>query len=464
MPRPAARSHSTQPPPADARDCALRWLAMQAARFPTLDIAPLDAAGLPAREQALAHAIADAVLERWLSLEAVLNAFLKRPLRAAEPASQAALLGGAAQLLLLDRIPEHAAIDESVRWVKRAARPSAGGLVNGVLRNLGRALERDSAGAIARRESFAWRPDELPLGAGAIGFNRALLPEEEVARTSAQVSLSPWLVRRWLAEDPRRARARMLHTLADAPITLNVAHAAALPQGTHIQAHAAPGSAIFTGSRAELTGLLAEHPDIWVQDAASAAPIAQFQPARPPRLIADVCAGSGTKTRQLAARFPEAEIIASDPDSARSAALGRIFAGAARVRVMAPDEARAAALGRADLVLLDVPCTNTGVLGRRPEARYRAGQSQLERLCGIQRQIIADAIPLLAPASRGGGVILYATCSLEPEENERQAAWVRQWHRCSVAPVVSVEPAGLPGEAAAGYRDGAYAVALGGFG
>src|SRR5690606_35613410 len=122
------------PPPRDARDCVMRRLAAQAARFPTLDITPLDSAGLDGREQALAHAIYDAALRRWLTLEAVLNSFLKRPLRAAEPAAQAALLAGAAQILLLDRIPEHAAIDESVRWVKRgvgrrsAAAGGSGGL------------------------------------------------------------------------------------------------------------------------------------------------------------------------------------------------------------------------------------------------------------------------------------------------------------------------------------------------
>src|SRR5690606_26227713 len=117
--------------------------------------------------------------------------------------------------------------------------------------------------------------------------------------------------------------------------------------------------------------------------------------------------------------------------------------------------------GRADLILLDVPCSTTAVLGRRPEARYRASQSQLDRLAGIQRQIIADAIPLLSPQ----GAILYSTCSLEPEENDQQAAWARKWHKCQVSAPLRLEPSGRPGAGgSASYADAAFAVLLGGFG
>jgi 16S rRNA (cytosine967-C5)-methyltransferase len=491
---PAAAPAAAPHPPADARDCAIRRLAAQAARFPTLDIAPLDSAGLPPREQALAHAIYDAVLRRWLTLEAVLNTLLKRPLRAAEPPAQAALLAGAAQILLLDRIPEHAAIDESVRWIKRNHRPAAGGLVNGVLRSLTRALERGEDGAIARRQAFTGRRDEIPLPDGsAIGFTQPLLPEDEAALLSAHTSISPWLIKRWHEADPARARTRALHSLLHAPVTLNIAHTTAALESEFIQPHERPGSAIFTGPRSELEFLVRGRSDLWVQDAASAAPLGKLQMANGQKanpatgagagsgaapsdlpfaslpfaisVIADLCAGSGTKTRQLAAIFPDAEIIASDPDEARAATLRSVFAASPNVRALEPAAAREALLGRADLILLDVPCSNTGVLGRRPEARYRASQAQFDRLAAIQRQIIADAIPLLKPGGgRRGGAILYSTCSLEPEENEQQAAWARKWHKCEVSEPLRLEPSGEPGASPTTYTDAAFAVLLTGLG
>jgi 16S rRNA (cytosine967-C5)-methyltransferase len=116
--------------------------------------------------------------------------------------------------------------------------------------------------------------------------------------------------------------------------------------------------------------------------------------------------------------------------------------------------------GWADLILLDVPCSNTGVLARRPEARYRFNEKSLASVAGVQRQIIADSIPLLTDTASHRGSILYATCSLEAEENVAQPAWARKWHGYKGSAERSQEPAGLPGSDAAEYRDGAYSVLL----
>jgi 16S rRNA (cytosine967-C5)-methyltransferase len=137
--------------------------------------------------------------------------------------------------------------------------------------------------------------------------------------------------------------------------------------------------------------------------------------------------------------------------------LAGVFKDHPRVRVMPRPELAAALVGRADLILLDVPCSNTGVLPRRPEARYRLTDRTLERMADVQRQIGADAIPLLAARGR----ILYSTCSLEPEENDQMAAWFTRWHNLRAQARQAIEPTGLPGGPAAGYRDGSFAVLLG---
>ena len=117
---------------ANARDAALRVLARHAEKMPDLAPADPETEGMDPRDAALAHAIIDATVRRWITLSYLVEVAGGRDVRDMEPRMQAALLGGAAQLLLFDRIPDHAAIDETVEWAKRRIRPKAGGMVNAV--------------------------------------------------------------------------------------------------------------------------------------------------------------------------------------------------------------------------------------------------------------------------------------------------------------------------------------------
>src|SRR5207244_3405544 len=116
---------------------------------------------------------------------------------------------------------------------------------------------------------------------------------------------------------------------------LNIAHARSpLDSGALVQ-HSAPGRAVFAGAGPELTGLLRDRPDVWVQDPASAIAVESVADLGP-RVIVDLCAGRGTKTRQLAAVFPNARIAASDTDQARFAALRSLFSDSSQVSVVPP--------------------------------------------------------------------------------------------------------------------------------
>jgi len=106
--------------------------------------------------------------------------------------------------------------------------------------------------------------------------------------------------------------------------------------------------------------------------------------------------------------------------------------------------------GAYDLILLDVPCSNTGVLARRPEARYRFGDRSLTSLIELQRSIIGRVLRGLSE----DGAVLYATCSIEPEENRQQAEWIAREIRGQIA----VDRLALPvGGAPTRHRDGGYA-------
>jgi 16S rRNA (cytosine967-C5)-methyltransferase len=465
-----------------ARDAACAFIAQHAAKFPQLDLAPLDESelGLEGRDAAFAHAVVDAVLRRWLTLRHLIQTRLTQPFETVEAPLQAALLVGAAQVVLLDRVPAYAAIDHAVEWSKRRVRPGAGGMANAVLRKVA-ALAGAGVEPRPRSEGYTDRPDELPLPDGsAIRLTEPVMGEDPLDRLACATGHPRALVEVWAkAHGQGAARSLALHGVMHAPTIVRVqgANGAAAPtlDPGLFTPHDRPGFAVFTGSRAALVEWLGQHHECWVQDPASTLAVESVADLRP-RVIVDACAGQGTKTRQLARTFPEAQIIATDTDDARRKTLAAVFEGHPRVRVVRHERLIQHA-GQADLVLLDVPCSNTGVLARRPEAKYRFVKNQIEELEGIQRQILADAIPLLSDdgpglasggkggkAGKGGGLILYSTCSLQPTENAGHIAWARKWHDFVPSRERTTLPRGMPGGPARAYQDGSYSVVLGRWG
>jgi 16S rRNA (cytosine967-C5)-methyltransferase len=139
-----------------------------------------------------------------------------------------------------------------------------------------------------------------------------------------------------------------------------------------------------------------------------------------PTRIWDTCAAPGGKTLILAARHPSAHLLATDANPRRLQALAtRVEATAPQTKTLQADAtALPADLGLFDLILCDVPCSGTGTLSRNPEIRERLQPSDLARQATRQREILTAALARLAP----GGLLLYSTCSLEPEENEQVVA------------------------------------------
>ena len=225
-------------------------------RWPDLAIEPPERDVLTQRDAAFARALETATIARWRTLEALLGAVLRRPIGNLEPRVYGALLGGAAQLFLMDRVPDHAAVSETVAWCKRKIRPGAAGFVNGVLRALvrlrGETLEADDPAARAFHE----RRDLLPLSSGkAIAFTQPMFSEDPARRLGEQASIGEALLRSWIAVGFDIALARASHSLMQPPITL----------------HRADGTTeVFTGSHAELVELLATEPAARVQDRGSA--------------------------------------------------------------------------------------------------------------------------------------------------------------------------------------------------
>jgi len=438
---------------ADApRAIATERVAALAERFP--DLGPGDALR-PAPP--LARAIEQEVRRRWLTLEAVLASVLDRSEpRRLEPRLRSVLLVGAAQLLLLEGEPDHAVVDEAVSWASARIRRGAGSLANAVLRGVASLRAERLPAADPSVRAFHDRRDLIPLADGsAWRLASPILPEEAIDRLAAQTSHGRELLLHWTSAHGFAATVRLAaHGLMVPPLVV----AGELGEDPRLAPHDRGGFRIWTGPIDELAGFLARHPAARVQDPGSAAPVEATRMLRPRRIL-DLCAGRGTKTRQLAAIHPDAEIVAVEPNERRRRDLEALAAGelAGRLRVL-PQSRLAELAGSIDLALLDVPCSNTAVLPRRPEARYRFSRRSLEELARLQRDIAVAASPLLAPS----GAVLYATCSLEPAENERQAAWIAdRLDRPRRAAEVRL-PKGVPGEEPRHYEDGGFHALLGG--
>lgn len=426
---------------------------------------------LDPREARLALAVHRTTLQRWITIEYLLDRHLRQPMRLLEPALRAVLLTAGAQLLFMDRLPAHAVVDESVELARHMVRPGAAGVVNAVLRKLAALVdadaEPDGAGAKSRHAhaGLAWQPapDRLPLNDGVRPLREPCLPSlDQLDRHLSVATSHPVaLVRRWIASFGRAQAITVCGHGTLTPPTIvaglptpgpspGMPRSGGLP-GIAADAfvpHEQAGFAVWQGTHEQLVAALHEHPQARVQDPGAARAVAACASLQP-RVILDYCAGRGTKTRQLAIQHPQAQIIAAEVDAARLTALRESVAGLANVQVTGISQLDKTMAGRlADLIVLDVPCSNTAVLARRPEARYRFSSASMEQLIALQRQIITRALTFAAPDAH----ILYSTCSLEPEENAQQVRWITQQGKARVIDELQTLPAGY----ATTYHDGAY--------
>jgi 16S rRNA (cytosine967-C5)-methyltransferase len=443
---------------ASARATVARALADAAEFFPELPPTDPPVAKLDPRDARLVMAIHRGVLQRWITLEHLLNLFLSQSSQKLEPTLRAILLSGAAQLLLMDRLPRHAVVDESVQLAKRMVRPGAGGIVNAVLRRLS-----DLIGPTVRDQPWTPACDRLPVDGGFVMLSRACLPPLDPldAHLAIVTSHPRKLVQRWIQTfGVEHATQLCLHSVITPPVIVAVEpgfdKTSLGDAAGSLHPHQQPGFFLWNGPHDRMVAFLAGHAQRRVQDPASSLAIGVTESITPPigtGLILDYCAGRGTKTRQLAAAHPNAQIIAHEPDGDRRSVLGQTFAGNERVTVVSPRDLPAALNLRAvDLLVLDVPCSNSAVLARRPEARYRMDVASLSSVASLQRKIIEEALPLLAP----GGHVLYSTCSLEDLENQAQARWIAKHFAGTILHQSTTLPAGQ-GDS---YHDGGYAALI----
>ena len=365
---------------------------------------------LPRRDRSLCQELVLGVI-RW---RAPLDWLIEQKTdgRRQPPAARLVLRLGLYQLFWLDRVPAHAAVDTAVQLARRLDLGRAAGFINAVLRACQR--ERDALRDALQR----LKTDDPALGH----------------------SHPAWLVRRWIARWGADAAGRLLAwNNQPAPIhgranTLR-ADAAVLTarwrdEGVEHEPLEFPWTESVPIFRLQPPGSIADLPSFrdglfYVQDASTLLAVHLLNP-QPGEEVLDLCAAPGGKATLIAQRIGgEGTVIACDAQPRR---LERLRENLARLGANCVEARPVAALGGQqmfDRVLADVPCSNTGVLRRRVDRRWRLRAEDLPPLVRQQADLLARA----ARCVRRGGVLVYSTCSLETEENVEVVAAFLQKHR-----------------------------------
>lgn len=322
-------------------------------------------------ERAFVQELFYGCLRQKLALEFLISQFAAKPPRRLV----ATILKIGLYQLVFMRVPAHAAVDESVELAKKHASPAEAKFVNALLR-------RADASVLAKAEPWV------------------------------RLSHPQWLWQRhgdawceWNNTPP------LIYARGDKPWP-----GVLEPTAFHPQCYRIMDPQKFFEAPAQY----------YVQDPSTLIAVDQLDP-QPGESVLDMCAAPGGKTTYIAQKMQNrGRIIATDSSNVR---LGLVTENCQRlgisiVATLACEGARCLRGSLFDRVLLDAPCSNTGVMRRRVDLRWRIKPAEISRLAALQRKLLAVAGELTKP----GGVLVYSTCSLEPEENERVAEQYRDSH------------------------------------
>lgn len=358
--------------------------------------------GISGRDRALGQELAYGAIRLRARLDAELAGLVDRPLSKLDPAVLDWLRVGLYQIRET-RIPAHAAVHATVEGARIESGRAAAGLVNAVLRRAGRQGTPDTA-----------------------------FPDPETAPAewlSVHGSHPQWLIRRWLARWPLAEVRRLVENDNRAPtVTFRL-----LGNGSPGPAAEDPAGGDEDGSGVvelepvpgwpRMVRLVLGEParalavrNAVAQDPA-ASTVVDFVGGDIEGPVLDACAAPGGKAAALADLAPAARpFIAADVGASRiRLAASTLRRTGSDARPVAMD-ARRPAIRSARTILLDAPCSGTGVLRRRPDSRWRTSEQRLASLVALQAELLEACAELLET----GGLLVYATCSLEPEENEEQ--------------------------------------------
>jgi len=434
------------------------WLAERRGRFVDDILAGVYPRGLRASRRALLTEITHGSMRRRGTLDFILDRY--RPLKDVKPRLLWILRVALYQMGFLSRVPDRVAVDAAVDQAKATFGSGGGRLTNALLRRVQRdwiRLPVSSGEEDPRRDVLCsrvevWRGPDDAFPDPVTGLAANLAP---------RFSMPEWIVARWIEAHGREEALKLvaaqnsrpkMHCWID-PVAGEIEAVQAELLGEGIEGEATPvGLRITRGASKVFNSLAFRAGKFLIQDETSASVVPYLGVHEGDRVL-EVGAAPGGKTIALArAVGREGRVVALDRSKKRLELLGENlnrFGLLDRVEAVVGDGTRLPAdfHGAFDRILLDVPCSNTGVLSRRPEARWRLTPGAIVSLAEIQRAMLAQGLKALHP---GTGLLVYSTCSIEPEENRAVSASGRERGE------VEAEELVLPDE----NRDGGYKARL----
>jgi len=374
----------------------------------------LDSGGLAMRDRAFCTELIFGVTKHRKTIDYIIETFSTRPVLKMDPVTRNTLRLGVYQISYLERIPKHAAVSESVALAKKYAHIGSAGFVNAVLR------------------SFLRKPDAIRFPDPA---------RDPVSYISLKYSHPEWLVSRWIKRfGEEETKELCLANNEEAPVTLRTntlkttrdALIWELGSGG-FEAH--PSHLVDEGIELRNTGDLFGHElyskgMFFAQDIASMLVSYVLSP-EPNERVLDVAAAPGGKTTHIAQLMGDrGHIMACDVHDHRLELIRENLKrlGISSVKPILsdsrhlPDDIKAIEFDR---VLLDAPCSGTGILRRRADLRWQRTEEDLEHLVKLQKELLQAAAGQVKP----GGVLVYSTCSIEPEENSELISDFLSEHR-----------------------------------
>lgn len=364
---------------------------------------------LPGRDKAFIKRMAEGTIERQIELDYYLNQVSSVPITKMKPLIRCLLRMSAYQLLYMDAVPDSAVCNEACKLAEKRGFHRLKGFVNGVLRNL------------------AKQKDKLPL------------PKEEDGAEfySVKYSMPEWLVEMWLSEYGEKDTAAILEGLLRIhPVSLRFRMDLSkteieklIGQMEEMGACIKPSEIhplIYTIENIEGVKFLPGYEEgaFVVQDASSAQAV-EAADIKEGDFVMDVCAAPGGKSIFAAEKTGKAgRVLARDVSEAKTARikenLTRMKMENVMVEVYDATVMDEAYLEKADVVLMDVPCSGLGVMGKKRDIKYHVTKESLEKIVALQKKIIENSWRYVKP----GGTLLYSTCTIHRAENEDMVRWI----------------------------------------
>ncbi len=355
----------------------------------------LKEADLTKEDKAFFSALVYGVLDRKITLDYMLSQFMKTPLKKTAPFTLNALRIGLYQIMYMDKIPESAAVNESVKIVKASKENRNAGFVNAVLRSALRSEIKLPKGDYAKDLSIRFSCPEWIVE----GFINDYGIENTVKLLEESLNAPPVTIRVNTARITTTELMKKLESMGTTVIKGEIPDSLTVEKGIDIASNPLYKEGLF-----------------YVQDYASQKAVSVLAP-KPNKRVLDLCAAPGGKSFTMACLMENAgEIVSCDLYEAR---VGLIEQSAKRLglSIIKPFVNDATVynenLGEFDYILCDVPCSGLGVIRRKPELKYKS-QSDFEELQDTQYRILCNAVKYL----KKGGKMLYSTCTLRREENE----------------------------------------------